>query len=153
MTLEFSAGSGRHDVVGTNSIYIRGFVGSDRKDLFDQYGIAVPKTFDEVEAAVKTVKEKSNGEIVGITMRGQRGIQGVYIWASYLGGMVGSFLTDEGKSALDMAEAAAALEAFARVLREYGPGRVAKMGWEENRLLFQQGKSCHDDGCDGKRRV
>lgn len=190
MMLEFSAGSGRYDVVEASSIHIQGFVGAEhiaplddiakeygqfydeadfvpaylkpnvvdgklyglplfgessflmyRKDLFEQYGIAVPKTFDEIEAAAKTVEEKSNGEIVGITMRGQQGIQGVYIWASYLWGMGGSFLTADGKSALDTPEAAKALEAFAHVLREYGPVGVANMGWEENRLLFQQGKA------------
>ncbi len=190
MMLEFSAGSGRYDVVEANSINIKGFVGSNyvvplddlaakhgeffdkadfvpsylkpnvvdgklyglplfgessflmyRKDLFEQFGIAVPKTFDDVESAAKTVKEKSNGEIVGITMRGQQGIQGVYIWASYLWGMGGSFLTDDGKSALDTPEAAKALDTFAHVLREYGPVGVANMGWEENRLLFQQGKA------------
>ena len=190
MMLEFSAGSGRYDVVEASSIHIKGFVGADyivplddfatkygefydkadfvpsyltpnivndklyglplfgessflmyRKDLFEQYGIAVPKTFDDIEAAARTVKEKSNGEIVGITMRGQQGIQGVYIWASYLWGMGGSFLTDDGKSALDTPEAAKALDTFARVLRDYGPVGVANMGWEENRLLFQQGKA------------
>lgn len=190
MMLEFSAGSGRYDVVEASSIHVRGFVGANyivplddlaakygefydkpdlvpsylkpniiddklyglplfgessflmyRKDLFERYGIAVPKTFEEVEAAAKTVKEKSNGEIVGITMRGQQGIQGVYIWASYLWGMGGSFLTDDGKSALDTPEAAKALDTFANVLRNYGPVGVANIGWEENRLLFQQGKA------------
>lgn len=190
MMLEFSAGSGRYDVVEASSIHIQGFVASKyiapldelaakygqfyekadfvpaylkpnvvqdqlyglplfgessflmyRKDLFEQYGLAVPKTFDEIEAAAKTVKEKSNGEIVGITMRGQQGIQGVYIWASYLWGMGGSFLTADGKSALDTPEAIKSLETFAHVLRDYGPVGVANIGWEENRLLFQQGKA------------
>ncbi|KQU85668.1 sugar ABC transporter substrate-binding protein [Ensifer sp. Root31] len=190
MLLEFSAKSGRYDVVENSAIMVPGFVSAGyvaslddfadkdskfydksdfvpsylkhnmvegklyglpvfgessflmyRKDLFEQYGISVPKTFDEVEAAARTVKEKSNGEIVGITMRGQQGIQGVYIWAAYLWGMGGSFLTADGKSALDSAEAARSLESFARVLREYGPVGVANIGWEENRLLFQQGKA------------
>lgn len=190
MLLEFSAGSGRYDVVENSTILVPGFVKSGyvvaldafaakdtqfydkadfvpnylrpnavdgglyglpvfgessflmyRKDLFDEYGIAVPKTFADVETAARLVKEKSNGEIVGITMRGQQGIQGVYIWAAYLWGMGGSFLTEDGKSALDSPEAAAALESFARILREYGPVGVANMGWEENRLLFQQGKA------------
>lgn len=190
MMLEFSAGSGRYDVVEASSIHLKGFTGAKyvvpldelatkyseffdradfvpsylkpnivddklyglplfgessflmyRKDLFEQYGIKVPETFDEIDTAAKTVKEKSDGKIVGITMRGQQGIQGVYIWASYLWGMGGSFLTDDGKSALDSPEAAAALDKFANVLRQYGPVGVANMGWEENRLLFQQGKA------------
>ncbi|WP_307226857.1 ABC transporter substrate-binding protein [Pararhizobium capsulatum] len=100
-----------------------------RKDLFEQYGISVPKSFDDIEAAAKTIKEKSNGEVTGITMRGQQGIQGVYVWASYLWGMGGSFLTEDGKSALDSPEAATALTRFAHVLNEYGPVGVANMGW------------------------
>ena len=112
-----------------------------RKDLFEQFGIAAPKSFDDIEAAAKTVSEKTNKEIAGITMRGQQGIQGVYVWAAYLWGMGGSFLDEAGKSALATPEAAKALEAFTRVLRDYGPVGVANFGWEENRLLFQQGKA------------
>lgn len=111
-----------------------------RKDLFEEFGIAVPTSFDEIEAAARTIEEKTNGDVVGITMRGQQGIQGVYIWASYLWGMGGSFLTD-GQSSLNTPEAVEALTAFARVLREYGPVGVANIGWEENRVLFQQGKA------------
>jgi multiple sugar transport system substrate-binding protein len=111
-----------------------------RKDLFEQYGLAEPKSFDDVENAAKTISEKSNKEIAGITMRGQQGIQGVYVWAAYLWGFGGSFL-DDGKSALATPEGIASLEAFARVLNNYGPVGVANFGWEENRLLFQQGKA------------
>ena len=112
-----------------------------RKDLFEEYGIAPPKTFAEVTAAAKTVKEKSNGEIAGITMRGAQGIQNVYVWAGWLWGYGGEFITADGKSALGSDEAAASLDAFATVLRDYGPVGVANFGWEENRVLFQQGKA------------
>lgn len=112
-----------------------------RKDLFEQYGIAVPKTFDDVIAAAKTIKEKSNGEITGITMRGAQGIQSVYVWAGWLWGYGGQFIDADGKSALATPEAAASLEAFAKTLQDYGPQGVANFGWEENRVLFQQGKA------------
>ena len=55
-----------------------------RKDLFEKYGLAAPKTFEDIENAAKTISEKTNKEIAGITMRGQQGIQGVYVWAAYL---------------------------------------------------------------------
>ena len=112
-----------------------------RKDLFQEYGISEPKSFEDIETAAKTVSEKSNKEIAGITMRGQQGIQGVYVWAAYLWGYGGSFLDDQGNSALATPEGIAALEAFTRVLKDYGPVGVANFGWEENRLLFQQGKA------------
>lgn len=111
-----------------------------RKDLFEQYGLAEPKTFEEIENAAKTISEKTNKEITGITMRGLQGIQGVYVWAAYLWGYGGSFL-DGGKSALATPEGVKALEDFTRVLQQFGPVGVANFGWEENRLLFQQGKA------------
>lgn len=190
MLLEFSAKSGRYDIVQNNIIFIKGFADAGfivpyddllkdngqyfdkadfvprylqtaenggklygmpvygestflmyRKDLFEQYGIAVPKSFDDIEAAAKTIFEKSNKSIAGITMRGQQGIQSVYVWAAYLWGFGGAFLDDKGGSAIGSPEAIAALEAFTRVLRNYGPVGVANFGWEENRLLFQQGKA------------
>lgn len=112
-----------------------------RKDLFEEYGIAVPTSFSDIEAAAKTIEEKSNGEITGITMRGAQGIHSVYVWAGWLWGFGGEFIDAEGGSALGTPEAAASLEAFARVLRDYGPVGVANFGWEENRVLFQQGKA------------
>ena len=112
-----------------------------RKDLFEQYGLSEPKTFDDIANAAKTISEKTNKEIAGITMRGQQGIQGVYVWAAYLWGFGGSFLDADGKSALATPEGTAALDAFTKVLNAYGPVGVANFGWEENRLLFQQGKA------------
>ena len=112
-----------------------------RKDLFEQYGLSEPKTFEDIENAAKTISEKTNKEIAGITMRGQQGIQGVYVWAAYLWGFGGSFLDADGKSALATPEGTAALDAFTKVLNAYGPVGVANFGWEENRLLFQQGKA------------
>ncbi|MGR9174339.1 ABC transporter substrate-binding protein [Rhizobium leguminosarum] len=112
-----------------------------RKDLFEQYGLTPPKTFDQVISAAKTIKEKSDGEIAGITMRGAQGIQNVYVWAGWLWGYGGEFLTKDGKSALGTPEAAASLDAFAKILRDYGPVGAANFGWEENHVLFQQGKA------------
>jgi len=112
-----------------------------RKDLFEQHGLSEPKTFDDIANAAKTISEKTNKEIVGITMRGQQGIQGVYVWAAYLWGFGGSFLDANGKSALATPEGIASLDAFTKVLKDYGPVGVANFGWEENRLLFQQGKA------------
>lgn len=112
-----------------------------RKDLFEENGLSEPKTFADIENAAKTISEKTNKEIAGITMRGRQGIEGVYVWAAYLWGEGGSFLDDAGKSALATPEGIKALDDFTRVLKNYGPVGVANFGWEENRLLFQQGKA------------
>ncbi len=112
-----------------------------RKDLFQEYGLSEPKSFDDIENAARTVSEKSKKQVAGITMRGRQGIENVYVWAAYLWGFGGSFLDAGGKSALATPEGIAALEAFTKVLKQYGPVGVANFGWEENRLLFQQGKA------------
>lgn len=112
-----------------------------RKDLFEEYGIQVPKTFDELMAAAKTVKEKSNGEIAGITLRGEQGIQNVYVWATFLWGFGGQWLNEQGLTDLESPEAVKALEFYKNILNDYGPTGVANFGWQENRLLFQQGKA------------
>ncbi|MFM9279251.1 ABC transporter substrate-binding protein [Paenibacillus jiagnxiensis] len=112
-----------------------------RKDLFEEYGIQVPTTLDEMMAAAKTVHEKSGGEIAGITLRGEQGIQNVYVWSTFLWGFGGQWLNEEGKSDLATPEAVKALQYYSDILNKYGPTGVANFGWQENRLLFQQGKA------------
>ncbi|OUM85447.1 MAG: sugar ABC transporter substrate-binding protein [Bacillus thermozeamaize] len=112
-----------------------------RKDLFEEYGIEVPTTFEELEEAAKTVYEKSGGKIAGITLRGEQGIQNVYVWAGFLWGFGGQWFDENGRSVINSPEAVEALETYARLLRNYGPQGVANFGWQENRLLFQQGQA------------
>ncbi|WP_220471205.1 ABC transporter substrate-binding protein [Cohnella cholangitidis] len=112
-----------------------------RKDLFEEYGIKVPTTFDELMTAAKTVSEKSNGDIAGITLRGEQGIQNVYVWATFLWGFGGQWLNEQGLTDLGSPEAAKALDFYQEILNKYGPTGVANFGWQENRLLFQQGKA------------
>ena len=112
-----------------------------RTDLYEQHGLEPPATFEAMRESARVIHEATDGEIVGITMRGLQGIQSVYIWAAYLWGHGGSFLDADGNSNLATPEAIRATEEFASVLNSYGPVGVANYGWEENRLLFQQGKA------------
>ena len=112
-----------------------------RKDLYEQFGIEVPQTFEELREAAKTIQEGTNGDVVGITLRGEQGIQNVYVWSGFLWGFGGQWLDESGMSAVDSPEAVASLEFFGDLLRDYGPTGVANFGWQENRLLFQQGKA------------
>jgi ABC-type glycerol-3-phosphate transport system substrate-binding protein len=112
-----------------------------RKDLFAQYGISgPPKTMDELQADAKIIKEKSGGQIAGITLRGAPGIQSVYPWAGFLRAFGGDFYTN-GK--LDVASPAAikATTFWANLLRNYGPAGVSNFDWEQNRIAFTQGKA------------
>lgn len=89
-----------------------------RKDLFQEYRLSEPKSFEDIEHAARTVSEKSNKQVAGITMRGRQGIEGVYVWAAYLWGYGGAFLDASGKSALATPEGIAVLDAFANVLKQ-----------------------------------
>lgn len=112
-----------------------------RKDLFEKYNLQVPKTYDELMNAAKTIHEQTNGEIAGITLRGEQGIQNVYVWSTFLWGFGGQWLDGQGKSDIASPEAVKALEFYSDLLTQYGPTGVANFGWQENRLLFQQGKA------------
>jgi len=112
-----------------------------RKDLFEQYNLEVPKTMEELIACAKAIYEGSNGEIAGITMRGQQGIHCLYTWSGFLWGNGGRWFDESGKMDLASPEAIEAAQTYADLLNDYGPMGYANFGWQENRLLFQEGKA------------
>lgn len=112
-----------------------------RKDVFEKYGIDVPKTTDEMMAAAKKISEESNGEMYGITLRGMQGIHAVYVWCSFLWGFGGRWLDENGQLDIDSPEAIAGTEFYAEILNKYGPPGFANFGWTENRVAFTQGKA------------
>lgn len=110
-----------------------------RADIFKENGLAVPKTFDEVEAAAKFLKTKYPA---GILLRGQK-IHTVSnctgaIW-SY-GGKIADSL-DYNYSVFNSPEAVAGVDMYTRLAREYGPVGIANYTWYECVSDFQQGKA------------
>ncbi|MFV0429195.1 MAG: ABC transporter substrate-binding protein [Arachnia sp.] len=112
-----------------------------RTDLFEEYGLKVPETTDELMAAAKTITENSNGDVAGITLRGAPGIQSVYPWAGLLRSFGGDFYNADGTIGIDSPEAIEATEYWASLLRDYGPPGAANFDWEQNRIAFTQGKA------------
>ncbi len=110
-----------------------------RKDLFEEYNLEVPTTMAELENCAKTIYEGTNGEVAGITLRGQQGIHVVYTWASFLWGYGGHFFDENDKLDINTPEAVEGTQVFCRLLNDYGPEGYTNFGWQENRLLFQQG--------------
>jgi ABC-type glycerol-3-phosphate transport system substrate-binding protein len=96
---------------------------------------------DELMEAAKQITEKSNGEIYGITLRGQQGIHAVYIWATFLWGFGGRWLDENGRADLYTPEAIAGTQFYADILNKYGPPGYANFGWMENRVAFTSGKA------------
>lgn len=108
-----------------------------RKDLLQKAGISVPKTLDELVAAVKKLHDPKN-EMYGFVARGQR---------SPLVTQVSSFLYSEGgdflkgdKATINTPEAVKAFTTYGTLLKDYGPPGVLNMSWPQAIGIFAQGK-------------
>ena len=78
-------------------------------DLFNEYGLTVPTTWDELEAVSKTIVEKSNGEVYpwGIDMTTD---EGQAAFAYYTWGNGGGFVDADGNWAVNSKENVEAIE-------------------------------------------
>jgi multiple sugar transport system substrate-binding protein len=113
-----------------------------RKDLFDKHKIKVPQTFAELEEAAKKLHNLEDGgqKVVGIVLRGKKAAA-TSQWAPYLFGFGGSWLTKDGKPAMNTPEAVQAFDYYGRLLRNYGPPGAVNYHWYECVSLFVQGKA------------
>ena len=121
-----------------------------RTDLFEKYGVKVPKTLEELEQAAKKLTVDTNGDgktdIYGITLRGIRGhTSNIYIWAGFLRAFGGKFFRGEDvekgmapdapkgrqnwEPMINSPEAIKATEYYARLLNNYAPRDVASYHW------------------------
>jgi multiple sugar transport system substrate-binding protein len=106
-----------------------------RKDLFKKAGVAVPKTFAELEAAAKAL---DSNDVAGFASRG-KGAAAVTQISSFIYNYGGAFL-DKGKAVFDSKEALEATRFYGKLLALYGPKGVTSMSWENIMPLFQAGK-------------
>jgi len=110
------------------------------KDIFAKYGVSVPQTMDELEAAAKTIYEKSNGKTYGITLRGKKA-SATSQWVDFLHSFGGEWIDDQGNAAIDSPEAIAATKFYGKLLREYGPKSAPSNSWYESISIFMQGEA------------
>lgn len=110
-----------------------------RKDLFEAAGIEVPETLEELEAAAAALHDPANG-IYGIVLRGQRSAA-VTQFSSFLYSFGGTWIDEEGNSAIGSEEALAAYEFYGGLLRNYGPPGTLNMSWPQAIAVFQQGQA------------
>lgn len=109
-----------------------------RKDLFEEHGIKVPTTMEELEAAAKYFHDPDNG-FFGFVSRGQRS-PAVTQFSSYLYSFGGNFDVD-GKATLNTPEAIEAFTFYGNMLRNYGPPGVLNMSWPQALAIFAQGSA------------
>ena len=109
------------------------------KEIFEKYGVSVPKTMEELEAAAKTIYEGSGGDVYGITLRGKKA-SATSQWVDFLHSFGGDWL-ENGKSGLGSDAAIAATEYYGRLLNLYGPKSAPSNSWYESISIFMQGKA------------
>ncbi|MCY4072830.1 MAG: sugar ABC transporter substrate-binding protein [Chloroflexi bacterium] len=111
-----------------------------REDLFEEHGIDVPTTYDEVLAAAQYFSENVDG-VDGISYRARLGWEFTYMWSIFLapfGGMMVDPAT--GEVALDSPGTVASLE-YIRDLWQYGPVGVESFSFPEAWDAFMLGRA------------
>jgi multiple sugar transport system substrate-binding protein len=117
-----------------------------RKDLFEKYGVKVPETMEELEAAAQklTIKDEDGDvEIHGFLSRGW-GRLTTASFATYLYNFGGSWFRQENGrrvSNIDSPEAIDAFEFYGRMIRDYAPEAALNNRPEANASLFAAGKA------------
>jgi ABC-type glycerol-3-phosphate transport system substrate-binding protein len=126
------------------------------KALFEQYGVKVPETVEELEEAAAALTLDTDGDgqtdIYGITMRARAGeeptidVTGL-TWAyggSWFEGnanTVEEIKADKALPAVNSPEFIAGYEEYAKLLQNWGPPESANWGWEECMGALAQGKA------------
>lgn len=106
-----------------------------RKDIFEEQGIEVPATYDELEAAMTKL---SDAGIPALTSRGATGHQVTAAWLFHLAPMGGKIFDDEWNPVVNSPEAVKAAE-FLRHTAKTGPTGIQTFGFGEAAAAFLQG--------------
>ena len=112
-----------------------------RADLFEQHGIAVPQTLDELTEAAVAVQEAAG--VHGIALRGAPNC-GLNFWeiGSTWGPSWGvRWYDDEGRPTLDTPALAAAVEHYVDLVRRAGPPNAAEMDFIDCMACYAQGRA------------
>jgi multiple sugar transport system substrate-binding protein len=107
-----------------------------RKDVFEELGLEVPKTYDELVAVMKTIKEKKG--MGAMTSRGKTGHQVTAGWLLHLAPLGGKIFDDEWNPVINSSEAVKAAEIM-RLITQTGPIGISSYGYSEASAAFLQG--------------
>ncbi|HEY1368954.1 MAG TPA: sugar ABC transporter substrate-binding protein [Gaiellaceae bacterium] len=115
-----------------------------RADLFEEHGIAVPQTLDELKAAALAVQESVGGDdFYGIAIRGAPNC-GLNFWmvGSTWGPSFGArWYDDEGRPTLATPELIAAVEDYVDLLRSAGPPESPTMDFMDCMARYGSGRA------------
>lgn len=106
-----------------------------RKDLLEQHQIAVPKTYDELSAAMSKLAAAG---VPALTSRGKTGHQITAAWLFHLAPYGGRIFDDQWQPVVNSPEAVQAAE-FLRHTVKTGPKGIETFGFGEASAAFLQG--------------
>lgn len=105
-----------------------------RKDVFDELGLAVPATFDDMTAAAEKMTRDTNGDgqidFYGTAVRGAEG-QAAYTFTYFLKTFGGHFLDQDMKAALNSPQAVEALKYYVGLNQKYAPADAEIYTWDQ----------------------
>ena len=115
-----------------------------RRDLFEEYGVKVPETMEELEAAAAalTLDLDNDGtiDIYGIVNRGRVGAADHSV-SSFLHSMGGRWLDENNKPAFNSPEGVDAFTLYGDLIRKYGPPGSTNFSWQEEVTMISQGQA------------
>jgi multiple sugar transport system substrate-binding protein len=118
-----------------------------RRDLFEQFKLDRPKTWQDVWNAAETIYKGTNKQVYGMVLRG-KAAAATSMFAPVLYDFGGRW-TDRksGDIAFDTPEALAAFQWWGNILRDTGPPGSVNNHWAEVTSIFSQGRAAmlYDD--------
>ncbi|MCP4398636.1 MAG: sugar ABC transporter substrate-binding protein [bacterium] len=108
-----------------------------RKDLFEQYNIKVPETYDDVRAAAKFFAEEVDG-VYGLTMRGASGHHATHAWLLHADPFGAKVFDGNWEPAFTSPEAIDTLN-FMKEMVEYGPPGIPGFTYDNQNNAFTEG--------------
>ena len=109
------------------------------KELFEQKGVAYPKTMDEIFTAAQKLHDPSK-QIAGFVSRGLKNAN-VPVWTSWMLGQGMETVSTDGKLLTDTPEAIWAAELYKKLNRDVAPTGTVGFNWNECQTTFSQGRA------------
>lgn len=108
-----------------------------RKDIFEEQGLEVPTTYDELREVMAKLKEAG---IPALTSRGKTGHQVTAAWLLHLAPLGGKIFDDNWNPVINSPEAVEAAQVL-REIAQTGPAGIPTFGFGEAAAAFLQGEA------------
>jgi multiple sugar transport system substrate-binding protein len=108
------------------------------KEIFAKHNVAYPKSYDEMVAAVQKLHDPKGG-VSGWLGRGLKNAN-MTPWANFILSWGKDFI-ENGRLQTDSPDGIASADAYAKLVREFGPPGSVGFNWNECQSVFAQGRA------------